>query len=276
MKIKRCYRYWIGLIAFLFLPLLNKALANESVIIKKYGFGFERRSSDGTPFIYLSNYFLTDKNSDVDYLPSNIESHLVVKQSITTILAFITFVNNSDQSYFLPKIYYPMHFDKGNGQTSDALCGKKISITTGAINLDYLNGSCPFNFGLDIDRWVEIKPKESVSMQIKLNDMYAFLPGERDYFIKTLKYKLVTHKWFLLKSIDKSFFSILMTRNHCDNYNSEAIFGSIVGCGDYEFDESMSFFVRNLLDKDDSDNSIYVDSNEVVVKIDGSKVTYPY
>lgn len=255
---------------------MNEALANEIVIIKKYGFGFERRSGDGNPVIYLNNHSVTDEDTGRDYSSGDVDVRLVVKQSVDSVLAIITFFNNSGQSYFLPKIYFPMRFDKGNGQVSDALCGKKISITTGNISLDYLNGSCPFDFDVNISRWVEIKPTESVSLQIKLNDMYAFLPGERDYFVKTLKYKLVRSEWFILKSINKSFFSILMKRNFCDNYNSEAIFDSGVTCDGYEFDERTSFFVEHFWDKDDSDNSIYVNSNEVFVKINGSKIRYPY
>ncbi|EHG3460254.1 hypothetical protein JZC40_003991 [Salmonella enterica subsp. enterica serovar Moero] len=276
MQIKNYSHYWIGLIALLILLFFNKALANESVIIKKYGFGFERRSSDGNPVIYPNNYPVTDEDIGRNYSSGDVDVRLVVKQSIDSVLAVITFSNNSSQSYFLPKIYYPMRFDKDNGQVSDALCGKKISIITGDINLDYLNGSCPFDFDVDISRWTEIKPEENISLQIKLNDMYAFLPGERDYYVKTLKYKLVKSKWFVLKSINKSFFSILMKRNSCDNYNSEAIFDSGVTCDDPEFDENISFFVKNFWDKDDSDNSIYANSNEVFVKINGSKIRYPY
>ncbi|EAA7390901.1 hypothetical protein CTQ56_004509 [Salmonella enterica subsp. houtenae] len=273
MRIRKYIYYCAILMAFLGC-YLNKVIANESIFIKRYGFGFERRSSDGKPIVYLSNPSVAEGGGEYNDSSDDVDVRLAVKQSADSVLAFVTFTNNSNQLYFLPKIYYPMRFEKINGEMFDALCDKKISITTGSVSLDYLSGSCPFDF--DISEYVKINPTEKVSLQIKLNDMYAFLPGEQDYFIKAVKYKLVKSKWFVFKSIDKIFFSILMRQNHCDKYNQEAIFNNGIVCDDYEFDERMDFFIGHFLKKNDNENSIYVSSNEVSVKVNGSKVRSPY
>lgn len=269
------YICWIGLIVSFFF-FLNETIARESVFIKKYGFGFERRSSDGKPVPYLRAYPVAEDNSESNDSSDDIDVKLIVEQSAENVLAVVIFTNNSSQSYFLPKKYYPMRFEKWDGEMFDALCGNKISITTGDISLDYLRGSCPFDFDSDVSGWVEIKPTKRIFLKIKINDMFAFLPGEHDYFIKTLKYKLVRSKWFVLQSIDKNFSAIFTKQNICDRYNSEAILNSEITCGDYKFNEYMSFGMEHFMEKDDRENSIYVSSNEVSVKIDGSKVKHPY
>ncbi|EKL1787312.1 hypothetical protein PQY14_004594, partial [Salmonella enterica] len=152
MRIRKYIYYCAILMAFLGF-YLNKVIANGSIFIKRYGFGFERRSSDGKPIVYLSNPSVAEGGGEYNDSSDDVDVRLAVKQSADSVLAFVTFTNNSNQLYFLPKIYYPMRFEKINGEMFDALCDKKISITTGSVSLDYLSGSCPFDF--DISEYVK-------------------------------------------------------------------------------------------------------------------------
>ena len=55
------------------------------------------------------------------------------------------------------------------------------------------------------ERWNAVKPGRSFLLSITLNDMYAFIPGDNYYFIKSSGYKFVNDKWFTLKSINNIF-----------------------------------------------------------------------
>lgn len=77
--------------------------------------------------------------------------------------------------------------------------------TLGIYTLDYLGGSCPFEINTNPERWNTIKPGRSFLLSITLNDMYAFIPGDNYYFIKSSGYKFVNDKWFTLKSINNIF-----------------------------------------------------------------------
>ncbi|HCS4550035.1 TPA: hypothetical protein ORP28_003977 [Escherichia coli] len=251
------------------------AIDNENLFVKKYRFGFERRSDNGKPIIYLSHNLAPEENISNE-LTNDVVVKLVVKPHAENILATITFYNSSTKSYFLPRIYYPKNFQKGNGDVFDALCDDEFLITSGNISLDYLGGFCPFELDLNLSRWVEITAGKKISFDVKLNDMHSFLPSLNNYHIKTLNYKLVRRKWFVLKSINETFLSILMKRYSCNEYDFRAISFSGEGCDNYEFDKNTFFFVNQILDKDDEQHSVHIRSNEFSINIDGSLVKQPY
>lgn len=78
------------------------AIDNENLFVKKYRFGFERRSDNGKPIIYLSHNLAPEENISNE-LTNDVVVKLVVKPHAENILATITFYNSSTKSYFLPE-----------------------------------------------------------------------------------------------------------------------------------------------------------------------------
>ena len=103
-----------------------------------------------------------------------------------------------------------MKVKDGKGDEYDAICKKPFRINSGNITLDYLGGSCPFEINTNPERWNTIKPGRSFLLSITLNDMYAFIPGDNYYFIKSSGYKFVNDKWFTLKSINNTCNNLLL------------------------------------------------------------------
>ena len=110
-----------------------------------------------------------------------------------------------------------MKVKDGKGDEYDAICKKPFRINSGNITLDYLGGSCPFEINTNPERWNTIKPGRSFLLSITLNDMYAFIPGDNYYFIKSSGYKFVNDKWFTLKSIVLMIFFDINNFTTCDN-----------------------------------------------------------
>lgn len=108
-----------------------------------------------------------------------------------------------------------MKVKDGKGDEYDAICKKPFRINSGNITLDYLGGSCPFEINTNPERWNTIKPGRSFLLSITLNDMYAFIPGDNYYFIKSSGYKFVNDKWFTLKSINNIFLYFLNLKINC-------------------------------------------------------------
>lgn len=259
------------LIYIIFFSLSYQSFASESIYAKSYRFGSERRSGDGKPFIYpssnLPEYDVSAKNLEQD-----INVKLFVKQLSDSVLATLVFHNNSVQSYFIPKLYYPMQLEDGKGRTRDALCGEKFIVTSKNIRLDYLSGSCPFDFSPKISDWIEIQPTQSISIEINLSDMYAFLPNDNSYAIKTFDYKIVNRNWFVLQNINEIFLSLTEKKVECMfdiESNSDGMCER-----NYSEGEMYSFLINSI--SVDNNDSAYVSSGEVRVHIDGHTVRSPY
>ncbi|EOK4582760.1 type VI secretion system tip protein TssI/VgrG, partial [Escherichia coli] len=122
---------------------------------------------------------------------------------------------NMDTEVLFSKYYLPMKVKDGKGDEYDAICKKPFRINSGNITLDYLGGSCPFEINTNPERWNTIKPGRSFLLSITLNDMYAFIPGDNYYFIKSSGYKFVNDKWFTLKSINNIFLYFLNLKINC-------------------------------------------------------------
>lgn len=248
-----------------------QSFASESIYAKSYRFGSERRSSDGKPIIYpasnLPEYEVSAKDLEQD-----INVKLLVKKLSDSVLATIVFHNNSAQSYFIPKLYYPMQLEDGKGRTRDALCGEKFIVTSKNIGLDYLSGSCPFDFSPKISDWIEIQPTQSISIEINLSDMYAFLPNNNSYAIKPFDYKIVNRNWFVLQNINETFLSLTEKKVECMfdiESNSDGM------CERNNSEGEIDSFVRSLVNVDNND-IVYVNSGEVWVQIDGQTVRSSY
>ncbi|HCP3960901.1 TPA: hypothetical protein ODN21_003594, partial [Escherichia coli] len=72
--------YVVLMVFFLcFLPLsIAIAIDNENLFVKKYRFGFERRSDNGKPIIYLSHNLAPEENISNE-LTNDVVVKLVVK-----------------------------------------------------------------------------------------------------------------------------------------------------------------------------------------------------
>lgn len=192
-----------------------QSTADEMVLIKKYGFGLER-DIKGRPLIYpIENYDECKKKCNHMNYIADANAQLAMSKKNNRIFANITFTNNSSTTYFFSKYYLPMKVKDGKGDEYDAICKKPFRINSGNITLDYLGGSCPFEINTNPERWNTIKPGRSFLLSITLNDMYAFIPGDNYYFIKSSGYKFVNDKWFTLKSINDIFLYFLNLKINC-------------------------------------------------------------
>ncbi|HFT0789207.1 TPA: hypothetical protein ACHT8N_004803, partial [Escherichia coli] len=192
-----------------------QSTADEMVLIKKYGFGLER-DIKGRPLIYpIENYDECKKKCNHMNYIADVNAQLAMSKKNNRIFANITFTNNSSTTYFFSKYYLPMKVKDGKGDEYDAICKKPFRINSGNITLDYLGGSCPFEINTNPERWNTIKPGRSFLLSITLNDMYAFIPGDNYYFIKSSGYKFVNDKWFTLKSINNIFLYFLNLKINC-------------------------------------------------------------
>ncbi|EBK3136936.1 hypothetical protein HGQ19_004352 [Salmonella enterica] len=276
MIIKRIF------INILFIVLCsNQVSADESIFIERYGFGFER-DVDGMPVRHPAINFDECKKKGCDDNISNSENikvKLMVRQEGETVSAHVNFINYSGDEYFLPKYYYPITIVNGAGEKRHAMCSEKFIISSEDTALDYLSGTCPFDLSINIDRWVSIKPKSEISLKIKLNDIYAFIPEASYYFMKVSGYKLVNKKWFISKSINDSFISILELKVNCDNEHFGNVVEHLSVCECHVFDKITHDLIMGMIEQwgnDDERNSIIVGSEQVVVRIDGRQVKLPY
>ncbi|HFN7072233.1 TPA: hypothetical protein ACHGQO_004156, partial [Escherichia coli] len=176
--------------------------------------------------------------------------------------------------YFFSKHYLPMKVKDGKGDEYDAICKKPFRINSGNITLDYLGGSCPFEINTNPERWNTIKPGRSFLLSITLNDMYAFIPGDNYYFIKSSGYKFVNDKWFTLKSINNIFLYFLSLKINCaDDFFD---INNFTTCNNLLLDEKKHFFINQLWAIEDEKNSIYVTPDEISISIDGDNLKLPY
>ncbi|MCV1403607.1 hypothetical protein MLU50_011795 [Escherichia coli] len=251
-----------------------QSTADEMVLIKKYGFGLER-DIKGRPLIYpIENYDECKKKCNHMNYIADINAQLAMSKKNNRIFANITFTNNSSTTYFFSKYYLPMKVKDGKGDEYDAICKKPFRINSGNITLDYLGGSCPFEINTNPERWNTIKPGRSFLLSITLNDMYAFIPGDNYYFIKSSGYKFVNDKWFTLKSINNIFLYFLNLKINCaDDFFD---INNFTTCNNLLLDEKKHFFINQLWAIEDEKNSIYVTPDEISISIDGDNLKLPY
>lgn len=97
-----------------------------------------------------------------------------------------------------------------------------------------------FEINTNPERWNTIKPGRSFLLSITLNDMYAFIPGDNYYFIKSSGYKFVNDKWFTLKSINNIFLYFLNLKINCaDDFFD---INNFTTCNNLLLDEKNTFY----------------------------------
>lgn len=268
-------RILVSFIIFFFTCFLYPGtMAADFVFKQKYRFGYERRHTDGKPVIY-PGVVLREDNGLEDNSMKNIVVSLSVLQRNDNVIATLIFSNKSNKTYFLPTQYYPMRFQKSNGEMYDGLCGESFIITSNDVSLDYLSGSCPFDLDVDMSGWMRIMPGKKVSVSFTLNDMYAFLPGLRNYTLSSQWFKLVTPNWFALKSLNNVFYLTLNKEKKCDSYNIKYFLGEMPWDNTCQLHKNVFFPMWQLIETSDN-YSIYVRANNIMVKINGDVVSSPY
>ncbi|MGN9527753.1 hypothetical protein ACTMQE_17815 [Escherichia coli] len=102
-----------------------------------------------------------------------------------------------------------------------------------------LGGSCPFEINTILNSGMLLN-QVVVLLSITLNDMYAFIPGDNYYFIKSSGYKFVNDKWFTLKSINNIFLYFLNLKINCaDDFFD---INNFTTCNNLLLDEKNTFY----------------------------------
>jgi len=260
----------------------HHAIANDLVILK-HEFG-RRGWVDGhyeNAEIYpLSKSKVTSSISNYENKEAKslrkVSLDLSVKQKNNDVLATIKFKNRSDESYFFIKNNLPYDYLTlpSNAKTpiSPLFCGLIFNVTTNDVKLFFFGSTCGYPGDLEHDEWLEIPARKGFSFTTRMNDYLYFLPGERAYNIDSSEFFIVTEKWFIEKSINKSLFNILTTYSWgCQlRKNIHSIFHGNERCEpDYISDELESFMHRFNFNGKNANYSFKIRTNQVSVVING-------
>lgn len=271
------------------------ALASEDVILQKYTYGYpysseERRNKamidplpgadltlDGKVGKIYSYYSLSEEGNSVMQKKKHIYAHLLVQNRGHDIVAKVGFYNRSHQTYYIHKSrlaiddpeFYPLY-------------GHAFSIASDGVSSYYLGHRWHFDDEVNESRdgWEEIPARKIYSFTIKLNAAYAFLPGRHHYNIGSLEYSIVNKQWFVDQEIYKNLFSILaLTYFDCQVKKDEPYVLKVneLCTLDDSSDISIGEFLYNLgFHGFDPNNYFEIRTNQVVIDIDGDKLTSPY
>ncbi len=254
-----------------------QANANDLTVMK-YEYG--RRGWDGEKYEAANIYPLPEQYprylvSDTDNIKIkrllNVTLDLSIKKERDSILAVVRLKNNGNKHIFIREIQF-------------SALSMYFLITTDNILLKYLGGR--FDYGGDFDRndWIELYPGRMVSLTQKLNDNYEFPLGKRIYNIGSLEYSVVDEQWFIKRSIFKNLISITTPEtNNCNiRENMPLILKESRLCLPNYGERGISLrkLFRDLefytFDTIDMNNSFRIRTNQVLVEIDGDKISSLY
>lgn len=257
------------------------ACASEINFLKKYTYG--KLSKDGQLRISSSQnskgggyFFIKDDDTDKS---NQLSIVLSVKQQENEVLASISFQNKSKEDYFIHISRLPFNPGKKNDRFY-LLCENIFNIVSGNIQLDFLGSRCDLDYDLfindEMSEWVEIKKNKDVSFDIVLNGSYLFLPGTKEYDIRTFDYIIAKNKWFVLKHINEKTFSIMdFSYSEC---RPEYIFyyvqklNEICDSNIWKTEAIQDFMSLYFPKGDENNNYFLIGSNKTSVNINGDKV----
>lgn len=265
----------------------HSALADDSLITKKYayGYGFSRgyiSVVDGKPMFYpllneerynflYPGYLVSSKESKEIQSDLGIDIKLAVEARSGNVQTNVIFNNASGQSFFVHKRYLPDVYKIKNGAIVSELCSQTFLVVTDNSRLDYMGALCDYDYDLDPNSWVEIKSGKAFSFTVDLNRSYIFPPGYRKYNIGTLEYPIVNKKWFTVQNVYKEMFDIFNWKYECRIERPKNYLALGSDCVN-DVDNSMEFFLLNLSLSGGNDNIFNVRSNQVVVNINGDDI----
>ncbi|MGB7803633.1 hypothetical protein [Buttiauxella sp.] len=267
--------------------------ASEDVVLKKYIYGLRQYSQiegqkylppviESLPYTDVKEndeeariypyYDMGDNESKVERDKHQVDIHLAVQQKNSDVLAMVSFYNRGQQNYFLYKNRLSLK------DSFTPLCSHTFSIASEGISLVYLGWKCEFE-GEDTD-WVAIPAGKKFSYTVSLNDVYLFPPGKRRYNIGSLKFRMATDTYFYEERIYRYLFSIANWKYYpCKNkrYNSLRRIVDICEKENPWRDNTIESFMYAFNYDGHAPNSYFeARSNQVVIEIDGDKITSPY
>ena len=239
-------------------------------LLDSFRYKSDNEISDEIDHTYSISSIESDKNeSTYDF-----KIHVNIQIKSENILAKVIFYNNSKAARFINKKYVPFDFQS---KISLRPCDIIFLITSGNIKLDYLGSMCNYGSIFDRQDWLEIPAKSNLSFTIKLNDIYAFLPGKNHYDIGTREYLLVDKKWLIQGNIKKVFFSILNWRENCQAVkNKESILTTSSECNSLHNEDNIENFLTQLSYYGESGSSFLIRSNKTSIIINGDEVKSIY
>lgn len=256
--------------------------ANGTVLFKKYNYG---ALIGGHHNVRISKITENDKNyvtfltgKKIDNKENDIELYVTLKAWTVgnKVLASTTFKNKSYYNRYVFITNIPYNSDVKYPYYFYSLCEDMFSIfTDDNIKLDFLGEGClPEN--MEIDSWIKIAPQKEMTFTVILNGSYLFLAGENNYRIKTADYLVVDEKWFVTGKINKELFSILdFNYPKCKLKKYSYFFRKEAGLceADPWEEDSIKYFMTFYFPDGDKKTSFHkINSNQVLIKVDGNKV----
>lgn len=283
----------VNVIIYTFIFHMSYVSASEDVVLKKYIYGLRQYSqvngrkylppviellphSDlkegGTVEGIYPYYDMGDHESNLEKNQHQIDIALSLQQKTSNLMAIVSFHNTAKQKYYVYKNRLALK------NYFIPLCSHAFSIASGGVSLVYLGGRCMFE-GNDTD-WVAIPAGKTFSYTVKLNDVYLFLPGKRRYNIGSLKFRIATDTYFYEERIYRYLFSIANWKYYpCKNKRYSSLSRVIDLCEKENpwRDNTIESFMYEFNYDGHAPNSFFeARSNQVVIEIDGDKLTSPY
>lgn len=218
--------------------------------------------SDTNVFDIGSRYVVAQSKNKSTLDTYNINLSLTVSITGNNVIAKVSFVNNSGQSFFLYKKELPIF----NGK----ICEDRFLIMTDNIQLNYLGGWCDFGSNFNQLDWVEVTHGSEYSYAIFLNQSYEFLPELKRYSIGSLEQTLINHDWMIRRHTTELMFSILDFHLNCD-YTEQIDYLSGVNNANICKKENISDYLSDMGFYDQA-SLVSIRTNEFLIDIDGREI----
>lgn len=283
----------INIIIYTFIFYVSYVSASEELVLKKYIYGLRQYNQvDGRKYLppvieslphsdlkeigtverIYPYYDIGDYESNVEKNNHQIDIDHFVQQKSSDVMAIVSFHNTGKKKYYVYKNRLALK------KYLTPLCDHAFSIASEGISLVYLGGRCMFE-GEDTD-WVVIPAGKIFSYTVKLNDAYLFPPGKRRYNIGTLKFRIATDTYFYEERIYRYLFSIANWKYYpCKNKRYYSLRRIIDLCEKENpwRDNTIESFMYEFNYDGHAPNSYFeARSNQVVIEIDGDKLSSPY
>ena len=290
---------WVRIVStlFVFMTPLFYVSASEDMVLQKYVYGLRQvkeekyfppllepvsnieLNENGTIKKVYSFYNISDNESELVQEKHLINIHLGVRQENNHALATVSFYNRSQQSYFVHR----SRLDEPKSSPFYPLCSHTFSIATDNIRLIYLAKRCQFEDESNDkeSNWLELPAGKTFSYTVILNDAYLFPPGNRRYNIGSMEFLLASDIFFHEKRVNKFLFSILDWKYYsCITLKNANYLRGVNGLCKVQYRWKKDT-IKGLMYKFyhyglNSDNYFEIRSNQVVVEINGNKLTSPY
>ncbi|RJT19202.1 hypothetical protein [Buttiauxella izardii] len=282
---------------FALMSFVTSVSASEDMVLQKYLYGLRQFSQvkgerylpaviellpytdlkeDGGDIKIYPYYEMGEYENKMEQNKHQVDIHLTIQQKSSSTFATVSFYNRSMQAYFV-------HRSRLVQEEEQSLCGDSFSIATEGISLVYLGWRCQFEDEDNDEKpdWVEISPGKNFSYTVKLNDAYLFPPGKRRYNIGTLEFFMANDTFFYEKRIFNQIFSILNWKFENCEINKYSYFFKKINelckfTTPWNKDTAEGLLRKFSYYGLSTDSYFEARSNQVIIEIDGDKLTSPY